>query len=114
MKKRLFHLLMALCVGTAMLAGCGGDNRNSGDNGSGNGGQTSEPGDSVEGPGEIETVKMYLPAGNVPTDLDTVLGAINEISREKIGVELDMQIFEFGQWSQIKSWNNHCAESYPP
>lgn len=105
MKRKLISLLMVLCMGMTILAGCGGSgntdlgNGGDGDSSNANNGQLSDAG-NVDGQGEVETIKMYLPTGNNYTDLETVLEAVNAISREKIGVELEMQVFEFGQWFQ--------------
>lgn len=104
MKKRLISMLMVLCMGTTILAGCGGsgntDSSNNVSSENANGGQTTGSESIAEGTGEIETIKMYQPSGGNVTDLAMVLDAINEISREKIGVEVELQVFEFGQWFQ--------------
>lgn len=50
--------------------------------------------------GEIEKITVYIPSGGNATDKDMVMEAVNKITREKIGVEVDLKIFEFGQWFQ--------------
>lgn len=54
----------------------------------------------VSEPKEVEKIKVYLPTSGTFQDLDEVVAAVNEISREKIGVEVEFHPYEFGQWLQ--------------
>jgi len=51
-------------------------------------------------PKEIEKIKIYVPTSGKADDIDKVMEAVNNISREKIGVEVEFKTFEFGQWFQ--------------
>ena len=47
---------------------------------------------------DVKTINMYtMGIGNL-TDYKLVQDAINEISREKIGVELNWTVLDIGQW----------------
>ena len=49
---------------------------------------------------EVEKIKIYVPTSGASEDIDNVMAAVNEITREKIGVEVEFKPFEFGQWFQ--------------
>ncbi len=96
--KKLTALLCASAVVCAALTGCGGS-----DTGSGNGGtaQTSSTDDGAEadsagggteaeGSDEIVTLHVWGFGDAKSDELDKVSAAISEITREKIGVEVDL------------------------
>ena len=84
MKKKLIALLLA-CVMLFALSACGGGG------GEGGGG----------GDDEIYTVVMAFPTWvGAPADTKMVQDAINEITREKIGVEVEFQIYDIGSYTQ--------------
>ena len=82
--KKLIALLLAAMMMVTLLAGCG--------NGSAN---TASSGDK---PAEIEKIKIYVPTSGKVDDIDEVMAAVNEITREKIGVEVEFKPYQFGQW----------------
>lgn len=102
MKKRMLGMLLAGTMAAGLLAGCGGQK----DPGSAvKGGEetaagTTENGGSAgaEEPGEIKTINMYTMGIGSTTDYKAVEDAINEISREKIGVEVNWTVLDIGQW----------------
>lgn len=49
---------------------------------------------------DIEKIKVFIPSGGKVDDLDMVMEKVNEITREKIGVEVEFNVFQFGQWFQ--------------
>lgn len=112
MKKRLICGLTVLSLAFATLIGCGSNGNTAGNgNTTGNGNAAGNSnGENSEGIGssangnagtaEIETIKIYLPSGSAVDDQAAVLEAVNKISREKIGVEIELQVFQFGQWFQ--------------
>ncbi len=61
---------------------------------------TSEDSAAVTNNGEVEKVTMYLPTSGKTDDIASVLEKVNAISREKIGVEVDIKTYEMGQWFQ--------------
>lgn len=48
---------------------------------------------------ENQTVMLkWIQIGSIPQDLDTVVAKMNEYSIEKIGVGIDLQVFDWGDW----------------
>ncbi|MDO5422418.1 MAG: ABC transporter substrate-binding protein [Eubacteriales bacterium] len=47
---------------------------------------------------EVKTINMYTMGIGTTTDSQLIQDAINEISREKIGVEINWTILDIGQW----------------
>ncbi len=93
MAKRMLAAALAAVMTASMLVGCG----SSGDSGNkdANAGNTSNAMTDTSGDasgGEIEHIIMtYLTVGMTPQDLGKVQDAVNEISREKIGVEVEFK-----------------------
>lgn len=96
MKKRLVAGLLTVAMALSLLVGCGG----SGDSNSGGstGGDNAEVGntgggggDEVSGDEITHIIMTYLTVGQTPADLKMVEDAINEISREAIGVEVELR-----------------------
>ncbi len=48
--------------------------------------------------GEVEKIKVFVPTSGATDDLATVLEKVNEITREKINVEVEFTPYQFGQW----------------
>ena len=48
----------------------------------------------------VEKIRVYVPTGGKADDMDRVMEKVNEITREKIGVEVEFKAYEFGQWFQ--------------
>lgn len=97
MAKRMFAAALAAVMTVSMLAGCGssGDSGSSGNTDANDGNTTGTASDSADGEtsdGEVDHIIMtYLTIGMTPTDLGMVQDAVNEISREKIGVEVELK-----------------------
>lgn len=79
--KKLIALLLALVMVLA-LAACG----NSG-SGTENSGSTAESGDK---PAKVEKIRVYVPISGKYDDVDAVMEKVNEITREKIAVEVEL------------------------
>ena len=121
MKRNLLKTVAAgLCMimTVSALAGCGGDSgkqqttqpskagesvATTGENGSS---QAASDQGSAAGNGEITQIVMAVPtAGVEPADLGKVQDRVNEISREKIGVEVTFKpVSLFDAVSQIPMW----------
>lgn len=102
MKRKLTSVLLAAIMTVTMLAGCG-DAKADGEAVSKDtaaGGNTSAVTATAEAPKEIEKIKVYVPTAGKSDDIDNVMEAVNEITREKIGVEVEFKPYEFGQWFQ--------------
>ncbi len=101
MRKKTISLLLAAALGLTMLAGCGGDKDAAGSaDGNGSAAAGTESSGGSQSRAEIEKIKIYVPTANKFDDMDRVMAAVNEISREKIGVEVEFKAYEFGQWFQ--------------
>ncbi len=81
--KKLIALLLAALMLVALLAGCGSSN-----SGKTDGGNTAE----------VEKIRIYVPTSGKTDDLAEVMAKVNEITKEKINVEVEFQPFQFGQW----------------
>ena len=62
---------------------------------SGSTGSTAESGDK---PAQVEKIRVYVPTSGKYDDIDAVMEKVNEITREKIAVEVEFVPFQFGQW----------------
>ena len=82
MKKKLLCVLLCASMAAGM-AGCSGAGGNSGEN---------------SGEKEVETINMtYFSASNFD-DIDMVEEAVNKITEEKIGVKVELNVMELGQF----------------
>ena len=113
MKKRLLKVIaMGLCIAmtASVFAGCGKE-ETQGDDSPGTteddpqGGEDEGQGEDTE-PTEITKIVMTFPTpGTTPADLTMVQDYVNEISREKIGVEVEFKpVSLFDAASQIPMW----------
>lgn len=84
MKKRMVSALLAVCMMGTLLTGCGGKQESAGETSAN---ASSEAGGT--GDGEIVTLKWYMSLPKVAADTDQVIEALNEYTREKIGVEIE-------------------------
>lgn len=102
MKRKLVSGLLVACMAATLFAGCG--DGGAGDSGGGNGGSAGDTQSAQSGkdgaPKEIEKIKVYVPTAGKTDDMDTVMAAVNAITREEIGVEVEFKAYEFGQWFQ--------------
>lgn len=76
MKKRLVGMMMAAAMAVSLLAGCS------------SGGRDTDQGDSDD----IVTLKWYMSINPVYPDTEKVIEALNEYTKEKIGVEIDYTV----------------------
>lgn len=97
MKKVLSVLLVAAML-LSLLAGCGGKSDAPAANNAASDGGSSNAASAK--PKDIEKIKVYLPSGSNVDDIDAVMEKVNEITREKIGVEVEFKVYQFGQWFQ--------------
>ena len=109
--KRIFAILMASAMAFAAAA-CGGGNSSSStsatsttgasDSASDTAGESAEASDTgsedLEDIAQIEV--MFWTLNTIPTDVDMVEEAINEITREKINTEVNLNIIEMGSYVQ--------------
>lgn len=100
MRKKILSALLAACMMTGLVAGCGSSGGADNAGGSDAGGTVSDSGGTGSGSTEVEKIKVYVPSGSKVDDIDTVMAAVNEITREEIGVEVEFKVYEFGQWFQ--------------
>ena len=77
--KRFMALGAAAALAAGMLTGCGGT-----------GGSAAGSGSAADQ--EITTLTWYMPINPVAADTDKVIQALNEYTREKIGVEIDYKV----------------------
>lgn len=80
--KRVAALAAAVSLSAALLAGCGG---------SGSTSTTASP-ESAGGDQEVTTLTWYMSINPVAADTDKVIQALNEYTRDKIGVEIDYKV----------------------
>lgn len=105
MKKKIVAMLMASVMAFTLCA-CGG----SGDGGdtaqSGGGESTAQSGgDSASaessGSGEVTKLIMAFPTWTgAPADTQKVQEAMNDITRDKLGIEIELQITDYGSYNQ--------------
>lgn len=100
MKQKLFTVLLAITIIISMFSGCGKTETTTSEDT----GTDKEVADNDKATDdvskEIEKIKIYVPTSGKTDDIDKVMEAVNNISREKIGVEVEFKTFEFGQWFQ--------------
>lgn len=78
----------------SMLAACGGG-------GSGTSGTTDSSGQSDSGSsdsGEVPTLVWWTIGGQVPSNFDKAVAAMNEYTAEKIGVKIDIRVASWADW----------------
>ncbi len=99
MKNRVISILLAGVLALGLLAGCGAAAER------GNGGESvrteeaeNAADDGAEGSTEVKSINMYTMGIGNTTDYKAVQDAINDISREKIGVEVNWTVLDIGQW----------------
>lgn len=95
MKNKILCLLLTVSMAMGLAAGCGnsGAQGNSGGGGNAGGTQTSDS-------GEIPTIKVVTMNPGTIADNTAVMEKVNEITREKIGVEVEITTLDMGQYFQ--------------
>lgn len=105
MRRKFMCVLLAAAMVVSMLAGCGSEkteSTNAKTEKTSDGTPTASDG-SADGKNEVkdvEKIKVYVPTAAKFDDLSKVMEAVNQITREKIGVEVEFKPYEFGQWFQ--------------
>ena len=99
MKKKVAAIFMASMMALS-LGACGSSNTSSSGSGSADSsksGSASETGNS----GEVEKIVVSFPTWTgAPADTEKVQEAINDITRDKIGVEIELSITDYGSFNQ--------------
>ncbi len=83
--KKLIALLLVAVMMVSLLAGCGKSGNT----------ETAPSGDKTA---KVEKIRIYVPTSGKFDDIDAVMEKVNEITREKIAVEVEFVPFQFGQW----------------
>ena len=109
MKKKLLSVILCLGMFGSLLSGCSGntsgqstavpENTQGGQDSSEASGSETEAA-TEGGYTEVEKVILYTPFIGNNEDKDNVVEAINAITRTEIGVELQWEQFDIGQWFQ--------------
>lgn len=91
--KKIMSIAMAALIAGGVLAGCGG---------------SDAKGTSKDG---ITTLKWYT-IGQEPKDLDMVVAEANKYLGEKIGVNIDMNFIDYGDYTQKLGVMINTGENY--
>lgn len=101
--KKILAVLLALFVLATAVSGCGNSGSSSADSQSGSS-ATSENGASTEDTastdGEVPTISLMVVCGTTPPDADAVAEKLSEITREKIGCNVEFITMEIGNVAQ--------------
>ena len=104
--KKILAVLLALFVLATAVSGCGNSGSSSADSQSGSS-ATSENSASTEDTastdGEVPTISLMVVCGTTPPDADAVAEKLSEITREKIGCNVEFITMEIG------NGNGFCA-----
>ena len=104
MKKKIVAMLMASVMALSLCAcgGGGGDAGQSGGDGNAQqSGEDSAAADNGGASGEITKLVVAFPTWTgAPTDTEKVQEAMNEITRDKLGIEIELQVSDFGSFNQ--------------
>lgn len=98
MKRKICCLLLTAVMTMGLLTGCGGNDASDQKDGQASSNTEAEAGGGEAEGGEIVTINMYTMGIANTTDYKLVQDAINEISREEIGVEVNWTVLDIGQW----------------
>ena len=107
--KKILSMAMVMAMGLSLAAGCGNNESGSPSSSSaGTEGTTQAQGTtegSAQGNGEaledIAEIKMvYMPMGSMPTGVQEVEDAINEITEPEINTHVDIEMLESGNYDQ--------------
>ncbi len=110
MAKKITAMLLALTLIVTLFAACGGNGDNSsstaGSSSSGTssaGGEdsgTAESSSTGENTGDLPTISLMVTCGTTPADTPAIEAALSEITREKIGCNVELITIEIGNASQ--------------
>ena len=104
MKRKIAAMLMASVMALSLCA-CGesgnGDAAQSGGNGSTEASEGDSSGAENSTSGEITKMIMAFPTWTgAPADTEKIQEAMNEITRDKLGIEIELQIMDVGSYNQ--------------
>ena len=101
--KKILAVLLALFVLATAVSGCGNSGSSSADSQS-ESSATSENSASTEDTastdGEVPTISLMVVCGTTPPDADAVAEKLSEITREKIGCNVEFITMEIGNVAQ--------------
>ena len=101
--KKILAVLLSLFVLATAVSGCGNSGSSSADSQSGSS-ATSENSASTEDTastdGEVPTISLMVVCGTTPPDADAVAEKLSEITREKIGCNVEFITMEIGNVAQ--------------
>lgn len=109
MAKKITAVLLALCLIVTVFAACGGNEGGSSSQAGGSsseasssGGESSgaESSEANENTGDVPTISLMVTCGTTPADTADVEAALSEITREKIGCNVELITIEIGNASQ--------------
>ena len=99
MKQRVLSVLLVVMMVTGLFSGCAKTKTKKDEDSATSGTQTATTESSTtegataedkeEEPKEIEKIKIFVPTQGKSDDMAKVMDAVNAISREKIGVEVE-------------------------
>ena len=107
--KRFFTGFMAAALIVSTFAGCGNSESSQGQGSSSEATGTSAPSSSADESGQADNGAdediaqiniLFWTLNTVPGDIDMVEEAINEITREKINTEINLEIVDMGSYAQ--------------
>ena len=119
MKKRLIAFFAALCLVLSTAAACGNSESGGGNSGAadttGSGEDAANGGDAAAADdGELEDIRevnmLYLSMGPIPTGLQAVEDAINEITENEINVHVNIEMIETGNYEQQVNLKTSSSE----
>ncbi|WP_181899184.1 ABC transporter substrate-binding protein [Lachnotalea glycerini] len=104
MKKKILSLLLVTVLTATMFMGCGTKNQSS-EQSTSQDTTSQDTGDEQASQETAHIVMTYLTAGNTPADLLKVQDAVNEITKEKINVEVEFKAISIPEtFSQFSLW----------
>lgn len=104
MKKKMVAMLMASVMALSLCA-CGGSGGGDAAQSGGDGGAETAGGDSAAdnggASGEITKLIVAFPTWTgAPADTQKIQEAMNDITRDKLGIEIELQISDYGSFNQ--------------
>jgi len=96
--KKVGLFAIVLMFAAALMAGCSGSNAGN-DNPAGNGGQTGGTAETERQDLKPAELKMVL-LGDVPADLDVMLGELNKLIQRDLNATLSIEYLAWSDWTQ--------------
>jgi putative aldouronate transport system substrate-binding protein len=95
--KKITALLMMAVMLVSLFAGCGKSAQKNDAKPENTSEKTTEVAKNTES-AKVEKIKIWVPTSGKYDDIDAVMAKVNEITRAKIGVEVEFCPLQFGQW----------------